>query len=558
MWTPGHTRRLAGFTLVELLIAAVVTTFLVAAMADGMGLLGREVEAVRADSSGGPEEAVALMTDMARYGWSVEQPADGRLEITDADGGRTVFELVDGALSVKRPSGAEGVLLDGVASFDISADTLVRLREADPVDDFRTWFDKPAAGDADESLTLESGLPVALGFLMPGAVPDSYDVLPDVEEHAVEGTLLTLDIAMAYVPAIPDDPNQPVTGGFDGSGSGGGCNDPDCDEHGGSGGKGGKGGKGKGGGSGGKGCGKGGGGGGKVEICHVPPGNPGNAHTLSVSENAVQAHLAHGDTLGPCVAPPPPPQNATLAFSLYEARAPDDARPVGDPLAVMELVSAGIPQGSASWVLTPPGAHGSQHAHSPEECQSTTPDGKVVICHVPPGNPSNAHAITVSPNAVAAHLAHGDYYGCCGAHDPTADVYTLQVDADPGLVSLDLSPLGAVIEPGRAYTLVMDLQSAGFLVVAGDEIAGAQHSGVAQSAAVDGPLQPVAMAVPFALQGMQRITQTEEFEPISRLTVALAMEDGAEALGSAGVASQMAVPGAWLGVVPGETEVLEQ
>jgi hypothetical protein len=33
----------------------------------------------------------------------------------------------------------------------------------------------------------------------------------------------------------------------------------------------------------------------KVEVCHVPPDNPGNAHTINVSENALPAHLAHGD-----------------------------------------------------------------------------------------------------------------------------------------------------------------------------------------------------------------------------------------------------------------------
>jgi len=38
----------------------------------------------------------------------------------------------------------------------------------------------------------------------------------------------------------------------------------------------------------------------KVVICHRPPGNPQNMHTISVSENAVPAHLAHGDTRGPC------------------------------------------------------------------------------------------------------------------------------------------------------------------------------------------------------------------------------------------------------------------
>ncbi len=41
-------------------------------------------------------------------------------------------------------------------------------------------------------------------------------------------------------------------------------------------------------------------GGGGVAICHTPPGNPGNAHTILVSENAAPAHLAHGDSLGFC------------------------------------------------------------------------------------------------------------------------------------------------------------------------------------------------------------------------------------------------------------------
>jgi hypothetical protein len=38
----------------------------------------------------------------------------------------------------------------------------------------------------------------------------------------------------------------------------------------------------------------------KVDICHVPPDNPGNAHTISVSQTTVPAHLAHGDSLGAC------------------------------------------------------------------------------------------------------------------------------------------------------------------------------------------------------------------------------------------------------------------
>jgi len=38
----------------------------------------------------------------------------------------------------------------------------------------------------------------------------------------------------------------------------------------------------------------------KVTLCHIPPGNPSNAHTITVGAPAVKAHLKHGDTLGAC------------------------------------------------------------------------------------------------------------------------------------------------------------------------------------------------------------------------------------------------------------------
>jgi hypothetical protein len=45
----------------------------------------------------------------------------------------------------------------------------------------------------------------------------------------------------------------------------------------------------------------------KVTICHIPPGNPRNAHTIVVAESAVPAHLAHGDSLGACTTHKSPP-----------------------------------------------------------------------------------------------------------------------------------------------------------------------------------------------------------------------------------------------------------
>lgn len=54
---------------------------------------------------------------------------------------------------------------------------------------------------------------------------------------------------------------------------------------------------------------------GQVAMCHIPPGNPDAAETIIVDASAVEAHLAHGDTEGACpgdediiIEPPPPPE----------------------------------------------------------------------------------------------------------------------------------------------------------------------------------------------------------------------------------------------------------
>lgn len=57
----------------------------------------------------------------------------------------------------------------------------------------------------------------------------------------------------------------------------------------------------------------------KVIVCHIPPGNPGKAHTIRISRSALKAHLAHGDTLGACKLSPtlkkqkPAPKKVTAA-----------------------------------------------------------------------------------------------------------------------------------------------------------------------------------------------------------------------------------------------------
>src|SRR5262249_60154746 len=113
---------------------------------------------------------------------------------------------------------------------------------------------------------------------------------------------------------------------------------------------------------------------------------------------------------------------------------------------------------NASWVqsMVGPTTH-FIHNHSPEQCAATTASGKVAICHVPPGNPANAHSILVDASAVPAHLAHGDYFGACGAHGSTPSASTLQINTQPQPYEFDVSALGALILPGRAFPLCFTL-----------------------------------------------------------------------------------------------------
>jgi Tol biopolymer transport system component len=145
----------------------------------------------------------------------------------------------------------------------------------------------------------------------------------------------------------------------------------------------------------------------KVTICHVPPGNPENAHTITISVSALDAHLAHGDYEGACAGA-------------------DDGGDGGDDDGGKKITICHIPPGNpenAQEITISENALPAHLAHGDvvggctgEEDGDGGDDGgneKVTICHIPPGNPENAHEITISVNALPAHLAHGDYEGAC-------------------------------------------------------------------------------------------------------------------------------------------------
>jgi hypothetical protein len=81
-------------------------------------------------------------------------------------------------------------------------------------------------------------------------------------------------------------------------------------------------------------------------------------------------------------------------------------------------------------------------------------EGKITICHVPPGNPANAHTLVVGASAWNGHRHHkGDHLGACegesdGGVPPTEDGGTSQPDAgtptpDAGTPGPTCAPEGA-------------------------------------------------------------------------------------------------------------------
>ncbi len=79
----------------------------------------------------------------------------------------------------------------------------------------------------------------------------------------------------------------------------------------------------------------------------------------------------------------------------------------------------------------------SEHAAQQQSAMQAAAD-PITICHLPPGNPSNAHTITIDTSALPAHLAHGDSQGACGSGVDAACVW------DGSMSALDATATGSV------------------------------------------------------------------------------------------------------------------
>jgi len=171
-------------------------------------------------------------------------------------------------------------------------------------------------------------------------------------------------------------------------------------------------------------------------VCHVPPGNPENEQEILIPDEDVAAHLGHGDYLGACTGGGDDDgdnDNGTLVVTKVvvnndggEKQVSDFTLSVGDQVVISgteNSFAAGSYQVSESSDDNYEGtfsgdcdAEGNVTVVSGETktCILTNDDIALEeLCHIPPGNPENAHTISVSQGDVQGHLDHGDHLGPC-------------------------------------------------------------------------------------------------------------------------------------------------
>jgi hypothetical protein len=154
----------------------------------------------------------------------------------------------------------------------------------------------------------------------------------------------------------------------------------------------------------------------KITICHIPPGNPDNPQTITISQSAWPAHQAHGDQMGACddkitichIPPgnPDNPQTISISRSALAAHLAHGDH-VGGCVAEDTKNNKGNNDQNKTTVNTP----------------DNTNDGndKIIICHIPPGNTGNPQTISIPRSALPAHLAHGDQLGECAPNNNAQD-----------------------------------------------------------------------------------------------------------------------------------------
>ncbi len=182
----------------------------------------------------------------------------------------------------------------------------------------------------------------------------------------------------------------------------------------------------------------------KAAICHIPPGNPANAHTIHVGAASISAHLDHGDSLGVCPTEDTPPvadfdfnvSGLNVTFDASASYDPDGGDIVDYHWSFDDGNETNSGEATTNHTYADNGTYWVTLTVTDDEGDegATTERVRVqgtLICHVPPGNPSNARNITVGSAALKAHLGHGDHVGACTGDEGDDDGDSVTICHDP-------------------------------------------------------------------------------------------------------------------------------
>ncbi|HYN64196.1 MAG TPA: prepilin-type N-terminal cleavage/methylation domain-containing protein [Candidatus Limnocylindrales bacterium] len=159
-----HRRRLRGFTLPELMLAATLGAALLASVASAVGSMTQTVAYLESDSTDAYDKALARITRDVRYAWWVDTPSATQLRVADNANRVTEYYRVGNSLLVRLPSGDEGAVVTGLDSVGFATDSVQRLREGTVRTVSGTIYTQAAPPTIDGGQRMLPGNQLALGF----------------------------------------------------------------------------------------------------------------------------------------------------------------------------------------------------------------------------------------------------------------------------------------------------------------------------------------------------------------------------------------------------------
>ncbi len=190
-------RRVRGFSLAEMLLAATLGSLLVTAAASSAGSFSQTVAQLRSDVVDDYEAVTARIARDVRYAWWVEVPSRDQIRIADATGQVTEYYRVGNSLLVRRPSGEEGSVITGLAGVRFEQTTMRRLREDRQEAVSGRIGGVAAPPTATSTLQLQPGDAVALAFTVPATAGPV--AVSDVNETYLARTPNRIDLLATVV-----------------------------------------------------------------------------------------------------------------------------------------------------------------------------------------------------------------------------------------------------------------------------------------------------------------------------------------------------------------------